>query len=159
MDNKINSGLVSIIMPAYNCVEHIDETIKSVKNQTYKNWELIVVDDCSTDNTVELLEDLAKNDSRITLTKSSENSGAAAARNKGIEIAQGEFIAFLDSDDIWFANKLDLQITAMVDKNIEFCCTGYNKIDEKGKDLKQKIIPAIYSDYKELLKNCPGNST
>lgn len=152
-------NLVSIIMPAYNCEKFISETIISVQNQIYKNWELIIVDDCSTDSTEKIVKGFAINDSRINYYKLLSNSGAAFARNYGIKKVNGEFIAFLDSDDLWFPEKLNIQITRMRDLNITFSCTAYNKIDEAGNDLNVTLKPASKISYQELLKNCPGNST
>ena len=103
-----NKPLVSVIIPTYNRGRLILDSINSVLNQTYKNIELIVVDDCSTDNTEEILKSI--NDSRIKYVKLEKNSGACIARNKGIELSTGEFIAFNDSDDLWITTKLEKQL-------------------------------------------------
>ena len=103
--------LVSIIMPSYNTANFIGETIKSVLEQTYKNWELLIVDDCSTDNTDEVVA--RYNDERITDMKNVKNSGAAVSRNKALNVARGKWIAFLDSDDLWYPTKLEEQIKYM----------------------------------------------
>ena len=100
-------------MPAYNCENFISHAIDSVISQTYKNWELIVVDDCSIDRTAEIVKEYIKKDCRIQYYKLDKNSGAAMARNKAIELAKGKYIAFLDSDDIWFPEKLRKQISLM----------------------------------------------
>ena len=100
--------LVSIVMPNYNCEKFVEETIKSVINQTYSNWELLFVDDCSTDNSVAIVEGF--NDSRIRILKNEKNSGAAVSRNYALREAKGDYIAFLDSDDIWLPEKLEKQI-------------------------------------------------
>ena len=107
--NKSNN-LVSVITPAYNCAEYIDECIESVLNQTYQNWEMLIVDDKSTDNTQSIVESYAKKDHRIKLFNQEKNAGAAAARNKALELSQGRFVAFLDSDDAWKPNKLERQL-------------------------------------------------
>lgn len=153
------SGLVSIIMPAYNSALYIETTIETVKLQSYKKWELIIVDDVSTDKTFQILERLAKEDSRIKVSRLAVNSGAAHARNAALKIAQGEFIAFLDSDDTWEQNKLEKQIAFMNKNNYSFTCTFYNKIDQEGNSLNQNIKYKKIGNYNELLKNCPGNST
>lgn len=152
-------GLVSIIMPAYNSAPYIETTIETVKLQSYKKWELIIVDDVSTDKTFEILERLAKEDSRIKVSKLPINSGAAQARNEALKIAQGEFIAFLDSDDTWKEEKLEKQINFMNKNEYVFSCTFYSKIDETGDSLDRIVKYKAKGNYTELLKNCPGNST
>ncbi len=123
-------GLVSIIMPSYNTAPYIKETIQSVFDQTYQNWELIIVDDCSTDNTDEVLATI--NDSRIRYFKNSKNSGAAVSRNKALREAKGQWIAFLDSDDLWKPEKLEKQLTFMEKNNYAFSYTNYEEIDVNG---------------------------
>ncbi len=123
-------GLVSIIMPSYNTVLYIEETIQSVLNQTYPNWELIIVDDCSTDNTDEVLEKIK--DPRIHYLKNEKNSGAAISRNKALREAKGQWIAFLDSDDLWMPNKLEKQIQFMKENGYAFSYTNYEEIDVNG---------------------------
>lgn len=105
-------GLVSIIMPSWNTANFIAESIQSVLNQTYKNWELIIVDDCSTDNTDEIIKPFLA-DKRVKYFKNEKNSGAALTRNRAMRDAQGEWIAFLDSDDLWTPDKLMTQIKLM----------------------------------------------
>ena len=155
--NKEN--LVSIIMPAYNCKDFIGVALDSVVNQTYQNWEVIVVDDCSTDDTVEVIKEYIKKDNRIKYYKLEKNSGAAIARNMAIDFATGKYIAFLDSDDVWFSEKLTKQISFMKENNYGFTCTSYTKIDEQGKYLNRTIVAKPKSNYGEILKTCPGNST
>jgi len=155
----MNEKLVSIIIPTYNCGEFIEETLNSVINQSYKNWEAIVIDDCSIDNTKTLVTKYTLQDSRIKYYRLKENRGAAFARNTGIKMAEGGFIAFLDSDDLWNERKLELQIEYMIKNNKAFCCTSYNKINEKSKDLNKVIVSQEKMLYKDLLKHCPGNST
>ena len=120
--------LVSIIMPSYNTANFIGETIKSVLEQTYKNWELLIVDDCSTDNTDEVVA--RYNDERITYMKNLKNSGAAVSRNKALNVARGKWIAFLDSDDLWYPTKLEEQIKYMKKNKYSFSYTSYEEIDE-----------------------------
>ena len=123
-------GLVSIIMPSYNTALYIEETIQSVLNQTYPNWELIIVDDCSTDNTDEVLEKIK--DHRIHYLKNEKNSGAAVSRNKALRESKGQWIAFLDSDDLWMPNKLEKQIRFMEETGYAFSYTNYEEIDVNG---------------------------
>ena len=111
---------VSVITPMYNCEKFISETIESVLNQTYTNWEMIIIDDCSTDKSKQIVKQYIERDKRIRLIALNENSGAAVARNKGIEVSSGRFIAFLDGDDLWESNKLEKQIQFMTEKNIGF---------------------------------------
>lgn len=151
--------LVSIIMPAYNNELFIDFSIESVLNQTYKNWELIIVNDNSKDNTLMKIKKYARKDERIKYKSLQQNSGPAVARNTAINIAQGEYIAFLDSDDVWFRNKLEKQLNFMKMNNYNFTCTSYTKIDENGHDKNRIIKPLEKSDYWDLLKNGTGNST
>lgn len=117
-------GLVSIIMPSYNTGKYIAETIDSVLAQTYKNWELIIVDDCSTDNTDKVVEGFLT-DKRIKYLKNKHNSGAAVSRNRALRKAKGKWIAFLDSDDIWVPEKLKKQIIFMKKHNYSFTFTDY----------------------------------
>ena len=123
-------GLVSVIMPSYNTAPYIEETIQSVLNQTYTNWELIIVDDCSTDNTDEVLETIK--DDRIRYFKNEKNSGAAVSRNKALREAKGQWIAYLDSDDIWMPEKLEKQIRFMEENGYIFSYTNYEEIDVDG---------------------------
>lgn len=115
--------LVSIIMPSYNTAKYISDSINSIIKQTYSNWELIVVDDCSTDDSVEIIKSF--NDNRIKLLLNEKNSGAAISRNKALKEAKGKWIAFLDSDDIWVENKLEKQIKFMEENGYAFTYTDY----------------------------------
>lgn len=124
--------LVSIIMPSYNTAEFIIETIQSVLAQTYTNWELIIVDDCSTDNTDEVVNAFL-NDTRIHYIKNDKNSGAAVSRNRALREAKGKWIAFLDSDDLWSSDKLEMQIFFMRKNSYCFSYTNYIEIDENSK--------------------------
>lgn len=124
--------LVSIIMPSYNTGTFIKETIDSVLAQTYVYWELIIVDDCSTDNTDEIVNEYLT-DKRIHYMKNEINSGAAVSRNRALRMAKGKWIAFLDSDDLWEPKKLQKQIAFMNDNGYHFSYTNYSEIDEKSK--------------------------
>ncbi len=125
--------LVSIIMPSWNTGEFIAESIQSVLNQTYTNWELIIIDDCSSDDTDQIIESF--NDERIKYLKNEKNCGAALTRNRGLREARGEWIAFLDSDDLWMPEKLEHQIDFMKKNGYSLSFTEYEKIDEDSKPL------------------------
>ncbi|BEC21192.1 glycosyltransferase family 2 protein [Escherichia coli] len=144
---------VSIIMPLYNSARFLAASIDSVLKQKYTNWELILIDDCSGDDSVVIAQTYCDKDSRIKLVRLDKNSGAAVARNRGIEVAEGRFIAFLDSDDLWLPEKLDIQIQFMLEKKIAFSYTAYKKIDEYGVDLFELGVPTSLS-YQALLKAC-----
>ena len=124
--------IVSIIMPSYNTGRFISETIESVLAQSYSNWELIIVDDCSTDNTDEVVEKYLC-DERIRYIKNEKNSGAAVSRNRALREARGKWIAFLDSDDLWSPEKLEKQIGFMEENGYHFSYTNYEEIDEASK--------------------------
>lgn len=142
---NVQDDLISIIMPAYNSSQYIRNSINSIQKQTYSNWELIIVDDCSIDNTVEIIK--ALKEPRIRLFVNSENSGAAISRNKALREAKGRWIAFLDSDDIWKRTKLEEQLNFMKkegysftytdyriqlnDKWLPYICTGPDKINKR----------------------------
>lgn len=126
-------GLVSIIMPSWNTGQFISESIDSVLSQSYSNWELIIVDDCSTDNTDDIIRHYS--DDRIKYYKNEHNQGAALTRNRAISQAQGEWIAFLDSDDLWMPDKLEKQLSFMNDNGYVFSYHEYVKIDEDSKPL------------------------
>lgn len=143
----------SIITPIYNCEGFLAQTFSSVLNQTYTNFELIVVDDCSTDYSFEIAQKFAEHDSRIKVFQLDKNSGAAIARNTAIDAAQGRFIAFLDSDDLWHPEKLEKQINFMLENKIDISYTAYEKIDEEGKQFQMVGIPNKIN-YNELLKTC-----
>lgn len=128
----MKEDLVSIVVPVYNCEKFIKQTINTVKKQTYNNWELLLVNDYSTDRSKELIINEIKDDDRIKLLELEKNSGAAMTRNKGIENAKGKYIAFLDADDLWNEEKLEKQIRFMQDNEYEFTFTGYEFVDENG---------------------------
>lgn len=152
--------LVSIITPMYNSENFILKTIESVVNQTYSNWELLLIDDGSTDNTIQIVEGFKQKYSNIRLLQNSTNLGAAQSRNKGIIEAKGDYIAFLDADDLWKPNKLDQQIQFMQNHNCDVSFSSYEQIDENGKPLN-KLVQAIPKlTYNKYLKtNYIGNLT
>ncbi|MDD7465761.1 MAG: glycosyltransferase [Actinomycetaceae bacterium] len=140
-------GRVSIIMPAYNCADVIGFAINSVRRQTYTDWELIIVDDCSTDRTSELLSDLLQaGDPRIHVLRNDVNSGPARSRNKAIRHATGRWIAFLDSDDLWLPQKLERQVAFMHERHIAFSYTDYEHIDQAGRRMFERVYgPRVIS--------------
>lgn len=148
------SSLVSIITPNYNCACFIAQTINSVLSQTYKNWEMLIVDDCSTDGSYEIALEYAAKDVRIKVFRNERNSGAAISRNKAIKESKGEYLAFLDSDDLWAPEKLERQLKFMQENNCDFSFTEYEHIDENGKSLhkKAKVIKKI--GYKNYFLHC-----
>lgn len=145
--------LVSIITPVYKCESLLPETIECVLNQTYKNWELLLVDDCSPDNSARIIKDYIKKDNRIKYFKLYENSGAAVARNKALLEAKGRFIAYLDADDLWKKNKLEKQVKFMLENNYAFTCTDYEKITEDGTSLNKIIKIPRKVNYNLFLRN------
>jgi len=152
--------LVSIIIPTYNTEKFIRATLQSVQNQTYQNWEMILVDDASTDKTVSVIEEFAKNDSRIKLFKLEKNSGNGFARNIALEKAVGKYIAYLDADDLWFSNKLEKQIGFLKANNLHFTFSFYDCIDEEGNSLNRRVEAPINLTYDELFFcNYVGNLT
>lgn len=149
-------NLVSIIMPSYNTEKYISESIESIIAQTYKNWELLIIDDCSEDLTIQIIQKYLKVYPNIFLIQLEKNSGAAVSRNKGIEKANGEYIAFLDSDDLWEENKLEIQINFMKENNCAFSFTEYMEIDEMGNDLGILIkVPVKAITYRSYLLTNP----
>lgn len=128
-------ALVSVVMPTYNCADFIEESIRSVQGQTHGEWELIVIDDCSTDDTRERVERIAASDPRVHYHLLESNSGAAVARTLGMELARGRFIAFLDSDDLWRPDKLALQLDFLNRTAGTIVCSAYDQIDEAGRSL------------------------
>ncbi|WP_404347853.1 glycosyltransferase [Sutcliffiella horikoshii] len=149
----MSSSLVSVITPSYNAEKFISATIESVRTQTYTNWEMIIVDDCSKDETREILKEYAELDPRIKPIFLEENSGAAVARNTALKAAQGDYVAFLDSDDLWVPDKLEKQLAFMQKNDYAFSFTAYNLMDESGKPLDKVISVPKQIDYKGLLKN------
>ncbi|OFD36888.1 glycosyltransferase family 2 protein [Bacillus mycoides] len=140
--------LVSIITPVYNSEKYIGDTIKSVLSQTHENWEMYIADDCSQDSTAEVISQFK--DERIKYFKLDENAGAAVARNKALEKANGSFIAFLDADDMWKPDKLQKQLEFMIKDNIGFSFTGYEILkEEENKVIK---VPSQLN-YSQFMKN------
>lgn len=150
-------ALVSIITPCYNCENFISKTIESVISQSYQNWEMLIIDDCSTDASFAVAESYAKNDKRIKVYKNKENQGAYFSRNFAINEAKGTYVAFLDSDDIWLPEKLQIQIDFMQKNECDFSFSEYEWIDSDGEPLKIKARVVKHLSYKKnLFHNWPG---
>ena len=145
--------LVSIIIPVYNAASYLEETINSIQEQTYSNWEAIFIDDCSSDNSYNLIKKYQKEDKRIKLIKNKTNSGAAVSRNNGINHAEGDYLCFLDADDKWHPEKLEKQINFMQELNCEFSFTGYQFANEKCNPNGKIVSVPDKINYKQALKN------
>lgn len=155
-----NNPLVSIVMPAYNSAHFISESIRSVQEQTFENWELLVIDDASQDGTIEIVKALLEKDERIRLHPLPTNQGAGFARNIGIKASEGNYICFLDADDLWKPEKLEVQLDFMDKNNVEVCYASYELINEEGKRLHKMIKALVDLPFKKLLKaNYVGNLT
>lgn len=151
---------VSVIMPAYNVEKYIEAAIRSVLSQTYQNWELLIVEDCSTDATLAIAERLAGEDLRIKLLPNDENMGVARSRDRAVKICKGTYIAFLDSDDIWLPNKLEVQLKKMEETNADLVYTSYQIVDQQEQRIKDDYIVPASADYESLLRqNSVGCST
>jgi glycosyltransferase involved in cell wall biosynthesis len=156
----METPLVSIIVPTYNSEKFIIDTIQSVQNQSYKNWEVILVDDCSSDNTVAMIIEMVEKDNRIQVFRLNKNLGTGVARNKGISNANGRYIAFLDADDLWKSDKLQKQIDFLTEHNVPFTFSFYDCINEEGKALKKRVEAPLTLSYKQLFFcNYIGNLT
>ena len=149
----MTSPQVSVIMPAYNSGRYIKDSILSIQTQTYQDWELIVIDDCSTDNTSEIVKNLIREDPRIQLLSTEKNSGSGVARNIGIEAAKGRFIAFCDSDDRWYPDKLEIQIPFMINNGYEFTNGYYADVDSNFNVL-YIVRPPEKQDFNDMIKGC-----
>lgn len=148
----MDSPLVSVITPTYNSTRFVRETVGSIQSQTCPNWEMLVTDDCSTDGTLELLRKIASEDPRVKIFSLEENSGAGVARNNSIKQAKGRFIAFCDSDDQWRPGKLEKQVRFMLENDLAFSHTSYDKINEGGVSLNPvQCFPLL--TYADMLRN------
>lgn len=153
--------LVSVIMPTYNCGPYIEEALKSVIVQTVTDWEIQIIDDCSTDNTAQILKPYLDGWHNIHYHLLPSREGVAAARNEGIKRASGRYIAFLDSDDVWKPEKLEKQIAFMQERQVGFSCTAYGRMDGSGRIQKFVWVPPTKINYRKclLLSNPIGNLT
>lgn len=150
-EQTYQKGLVSIVTPVYKAERFIEQTIQSVQAQTYGQWELLLVDDCSPDQSSAIIGRLAKDDHRIRHIQLAQNGGAAVARNEGIKRAQGEYLAFLDADDLWTADKLERQLAFMADRQADFVFASIQPVDESGQPQKAPIPVPAKADYHYLL--------
>ena len=150
-DNK-NEPLVSVIIPAYNAEKCVGYTLDTVINQTYKNLEIIIVNDCSTDKTLDVLNEYAKKDKRIRVMSNDKNSGVAETRNNALKAATGEYIAFIDADDIWALEKIEKQLNFMLENDYKFTYTSYGFIDNEGNPTCKPFIVPKEVTFKALLK-------
>lgn len=150
--NSEATDLISIIIPVFNAEKFLKETIRTVLDQTYQNWELLLINDYSTDKSKEIAQPFLK-DKRIQWIDLKKNSGPAIARNKGINLAKGKYICFLDADDLWKKDKLEKQLNFMKEKKCAFSFTGYEFADENGKPNGKKVHVPEKIKYKESLKN------
>ena len=146
------TDLVSIITPTYNSAKYIAETIQSVQKQSYKNWEMIIVDDYSSDKTVEIIQNLMDEDLRIHLIQLNKNSGAAKARNAAIEKISGQYMAFLDADDIWFPNFIENSIKTIKKTGINFVFSSYKRSNEALEFVYSDFIVPEKVTYSDILK-------
>ncbi|WP_121663781.1 glycosyltransferase family 2 protein [Metabacillus litoralis] len=149
----MDKPLVSIITPSYNSTKFIPATIESVLSQTYQNWEMLIVDDCSKDESRKVIREYTEKDDRIKLIELQENSGAAVARNTAIKAAKGKYVAFLDSDDLWVPKKLEKQIEFMEINDYAFTYSKYQLMDVDGNKLDRVIDVPRNIDYNGLLSN------
>lgn len=145
--------LVSIVTPVYNAGFFLTETIKTVQDQTYQNWELILVDDVSSDDSIEIIKKAQKNDKRIKLIRLKTNSGAAKARNAATESANGRYVAFLDADDLWNPKKLRVQVDYAYKNGASFVYSSYQFADESGIAVADPVSVPEMINYKQSLKN------
>lgn len=153
--HSLTKDLVSVIMPSWNTAQYIQESINSVLNQTYPNWELIIVDDCSSDETDSVVLNIS--DDRIKYFKNEKNSGAALTRNRALREARGEWVAFLDSDDIWHPEKLEKQVQFMEKNGYVFSYHNFEKIDEYSKPLNVQVSgPSVVTKRKMYNYGYPG---
>ena len=153
MANRYTEDQVSVITPIYNADKYLESTLESVFYQTYKNIEIVLVDDCSTDNSKTIIEELMKMHSEIIYYCQPKNMGAGAARNKALELATGQYVAFLDSDDLWLPEKTEKQIQLMKKKNSPFSYAAIEMMDEDSKTIKERRNIKESCDYNYLLHN------
>lgn len=157
---KKTAPTVTVIMPAYNMEKFIEPAIRSVMAQTFEQWEMLVVDDCSADGTCAIVERLAAEDSRVRLIRNEENIGVAGTRDRGIDMCESPYVAFLDSDDIWCPEKLEKQLEKLQQTGADFCYSSYAIIGKDGSKVREDYIVPETVDYSQQMKeNHIGCST
>lgn len=144
--------VVSVVMPTFNSAATVGDSIRSVQEQSFNDWELLIVDDCSTDSTVEIVEEFALKDARIRLIQNETNQGAGHSRNRAIEMAAGRYIAFLDSDDLWLPEKLSVQMNYARENGSALMYSGYQKFSSTG--MGGIVMPPTRVTYSQLLNGC-----
>lgn len=160
MKNGTSNPLITVIMPAYNVAPYIEGSVKSVIDQTYTNWELLILEDRSTDDTYAIAQKLAQSDERIRVIQNEKNSGVAKTRNRGIQMAQGTYIALLDSDDQWYPEKLERQLALIQRENAQISYCSYAMVSEQGEKVHRDYLVPAETDFKKmLLTNVIGCST
>lgn len=150
-EKGITRPLFSIIMPTYNSTEFVQKAVQSVVEQTFEDWELFIVDDCSTDGTLDIVRRIASDNSKIVVEQSKTNMGPAMARNRGIELSRGRYIAFIDSDDLWRVDKLEKQYALFLQTRTPLAFSAYEKIDEAGNSIGRIVRVPDSITYRELL--------
>lgn len=144
---------VTIVTPSWNSEKYIEQTIRSVQAQTYENWEMIIVDDCSSDSTVDIIKKISEEDPRVKILVQPQNGGAAKARTRSMKAGTGKYVAYLDADDIWKSQKLEKQISFMKKNKCGFSCTSYEVINDNGKSLNKFVHMLPKVDYIGFLTN------
>lgn len=145
--------MVSIVVPVYNAAPFLRETIDCIQRQTYTDWELLLVDDCSTDNSVAVIEEYQSQDARIRLLHAPKNQGAAQSRNQGAEASKGRYLCYLDADDVWSEEKLEKELAFMKQKDAAFVFTGYEFADERAVGLGKIVRVPETITYQQALRN------
>ena len=143
--------VVSVIIPSYNAKKYLEQTIRSVIAQTMEEWELFVIDDGSSDDSVQIAHDLAKEDSRIHVLQNEQNMGVSATRNRGIDLSRGKYIAFLDSDDIWHPEKLQCQLARLEETGAKFCYCAYDIVGADGHTVRSNYAVPTEIGYEQML--------
>lgn len=157
---KSKQPLVSVIMPAFNAAQYIEEAVRSVMNQTVPDWELFILDDCSSDDTAEIAARLAAEDQRITLIRNEKNMGVARARNRGFDLCRGAYVALIDSDDAWLPEKLEKQLQRLQETGADFSYCSYAIVGSDSKTVKPDyLVPGITTFDSLLRENTIGCST
>ncbi len=156
----METKLITVVMPVYNAARFLREAVESVLAQTYSNWELMMIDDCSTDDSLAIAQEYEQMDNRIHVIKAEKNIGVANVRNLGIKAANGHYIALLDSDDIWAADKLEKQVAQLEKTGAKIAYASYDFVDENTEPIKKPFVVPEHTDYKKMLScNVIGCST